>query len=297
MPKRDYDNWLISLEADNFSSFIKVWFAYLATVHELVLKSCNEAEQEELKSRETGDGIFLDKYRTTHLPTLNINDSTQKIIKQCYDIGKEQIKKIHFKRFFVLYYKKIDDICFFNKEPIAINRDKYELDLSIRNNELHIGILIDANSPVMNKLKSRYIDFNFSLEATNENDIELVEDSFLFYRALADKCKIFLKKIKSNEGTKEYEEVQRKLQTLIQVIISILQREDLHQKIYKEKLSEISTKRESFEWIHEFSYGLRNVLFHKVVDPFDLEWTRIAKYTAQALYDIAVLNIEKLKAM
>ena len=149
----------------------------------------------------------------------------------------------------------------------------------------------------MTKLESRYIDFKFNLEVTNESDIELVENSVLFYRALADKCKIILKKIKANEGTKEYEEVQRKLQALIQVILSILQREDLHQKIYKEKLGEISTKRESLEWIQEFSYGLRNVLFHKVVDPFDQEWTRIAKYAAQALYDIAVLNIEKLKTM
>ena len=55
MAKRDYDNWLISLEADNFSSFIKVWFAYLATVHEIILKSVNAEEKKQLLKEMRGN--------------------------------------------------------------------------------------------------------------------------------------------------------------------------------------------------------------------------------------------------
>ena len=43
--------------------------------------------------------------------------------------------------------------------------------------------------------------------------------------------------------------------------------------------------------------GLRNVLFHRVVDPFDKNWTNIVKFASQALYDIVVLNIERLNTI
>ena len=82
--KNDYDNWLTCLESDNFSSFIKVWFAYLATIHEIVLKSCSKEEQDELLTKENGDGIFLDKFRNNHLDDIDILDSTKSIIRLCY---------------------------------------------------------------------------------------------------------------------------------------------------------------------------------------------------------------------
>lgn len=99
--KNDYDNWLTCLESDNFSSFIKVWFAYLATIHEIVLKSCSKEEQDELLTKENGDGIFLDKFRNNHLDDIDILDSTKSIIRLCYDSSKQQIKEIHSRRFFV----------------------------------------------------------------------------------------------------------------------------------------------------------------------------------------------------
>lgn len=295
--KNDYDNWLTCLESDNFSSFIKVWFAYLATIHEIVLKSCSKEEQDELLTKENGDGIFLDKFRNNHLDDIDILDSTKSIIRLCYDSSKQQIKEIHSRRFFVLFYKKIENVSIFNKEPIKIGNDEYKFDTTIHDNQLHIGVLVDNASPIIGKIRNQYFSFNIPLEPTNAKELNLVEDGDIFYKHVSHKYKTFFRQIKARKGTKEYEETERKLSALIQLIVSYLKREDIHSIIYKEKFKAEPTNKDATVWLHEFSYGLRNVLFHKVIDPFDKNWTMIAKYTSQALYDIVVLNIEKLKTM
>lgn len=295
--KNDYDNWLTCLESDNFSSFIKVWFAYLATIHEVVLKSCTKEEQNELLSKENGDGVFLDKFRDNHLNDIDILDSTKSIIRLCYDSSKQQIRKIHSRRFFVLFYRKIENVNIFDKESLVVEKDKYKFDTSIHNNELHIGVLVDNKSPIFSKIRNQYFSFNIPLEPSSDKELNIVEDGDLFYKHVSHKYKTFFRQIKARKGTKEYEETERKLSTLIQLIVSYLKREDIHSIIYKEKFKAEPTNKEAVVWLHEFSYGLRNVLFHKVIDPFDKSWTMIAKYTSQALYDIVVLNIEKLKTM
>lgn len=296
MAKRDYDNWLISLEADNFSSFIKVWFAYLASIHEIVLASCSTEESIELGSNENGDSIFLNKFRDNYLTSINIQPSTKSVIERCYQISKEQIIKMYPRRFFVLYYKKINNNPIFNKEPIIIYRDSYKLDVSINNNEMHIGILVEKNAPVANRLKKQYIDFKVPLEPQNQKDLKLVVNSDIFYKNLSNKAHILYKHINIAANTKEYEKVKAKLNTLVQTIIGLLKRENVHSLIYVEKFQTTPSDRDALVWLHEFSYGLRNILFHKVVDPFDKNWIMIAKYTSQALHDIVILNIQKLKS-
>lgn len=295
--KNDYDNWLTCLESDNFSSFIKVWFAYLATIHELVLKCCSEDEKAILESSEKGDKVFLDKFRDSYLHELVINDSTKSIIKECYESSKLQIKSVHSKKFFVLFYKRIENVDIFNKEPIVIDKDSYKFDVTIHNKELHIGVLVNDGSPIMSKIRNQYFYFNIPLEPTNAKELNIVENSELFYKYLSHKYKNFFRQIKAKKGTKEYEETERKLSALIQLIVSYLERENLYSIIYKEKFKSEPTNKDAVLWLHEFSYDLRNILFHKVIDPFDKKWTIIAKYASQALYDIVVLNIEKLKTM
>lgn len=295
--KNDYDNWLTCLESDNFSSFIKVWFAYLATIHEIVLKYCSEEEKVILVSSEKGDKGFLDKFRDNHLHELVINESTKSIIKECYESSKQQIKSVHSKKFFVLFYKRIEDVVLFNKEPIKIDKDSYKFDVTIHNKELHIGVLVDGNSPIISKIRKQYFYFNIPLEPTNAKELSTTEEEDLFYNHISHKYKIFHRQINAKKGTKVYEDTERKLSLLIQLIVSYLKREGLHSIIYKEKFKTEPTNKDAALWLHEFSYDLRNILFHKVIDPFDKGWTTTAKYASQALYDIVVLNIEKLKTM
>lgn len=195
-----------------------------------------------------------------------------------------------------MYYKKISNNAIFDKEPIIISRDSYKLDASINNNEIHLGILVDKDAPIANKLNKQYIDFKIPLEPQNQKELKLVDNSDTFYKNLSNKANILYKHINIATSTKEYEKVKAKLNTLIQTIIGLLKKENVHSLIYAEKFQSTPSDKEALIWLHEFSYGLRNILFHKVIDPFDKNWTMTAKYTSQALHDIVILNIQNLKS-
>ena len=59
-----YKSWLISLDSDNFTMYIKTWFAFLDSVHELILSSATVARRDELLATK-GDKVYLDEYRNT----------------------------------------------------------------------------------------------------------------------------------------------------------------------------------------------------------------------------------------
>ncbi len=295
MAERDYDNWLISLDSDNFSSFIKVWFAYLATIHEIVFKSVDTEKEKQLLDDRRGDGEFLKDYRENHLPHISINESTKSSIIECYKISKAHIKNIYPKYFFVTYYKKIEDCCLYNKEFARIGRNIFYYDIQITNDYLHIGVLFDAKAPINSSLKNRYIDIKIPLIPPSTN-LTLLENEEYFYKYILEESKSIFKQINISKTTKKYKEISNKLQNIFHFVINKA-RYDIYRLAYKEKFSESPTDAEVKEWFHEFSYSLRNVLFHRVVDPFDKNWTEIVKYASQALYDIVMLNIEMLQSI
>ena len=297
MAKRDYDNWLISLEADNFSSFIKVWFAYLATVHEIILKSVNAEEKKQLLKEMRGDGDFLKKYKESHLHHINISESTKLSIIECYRTSKSHIQKIYPEYYFVTYYKKIEDNALYENIQSVIEQNEFTFKVKIKKDHLYIGILFDENAPINALLKKRYIDTKIPL-IPDVKTIEILDNEEKFYRFILSKCNSVSKLIRAEKDSDDYNTTFSLLSRMFQFVINKTRNElDLYNSIYREKFRENPTENETKEWFFEFSYSLRNVLFHRVVDPFDKKWTNIVKYASQALYDIVVLNIEKLKTM
>ena len=163
MAKRDYDNWLISLEADNFSSFIKVWFAYLATVHEIILRSVNAEEKKQLLKEMRGDSYFLKKYKESHLHHINISESTKLSIIECYRTSKSHIQKIYPEYYFVTYYKKIEDNVLYTDIQSVIEQNEFVFKVRIEKDHLYIGILFEGDAPINTLLKKRYIDTKIPL--------------------------------------------------------------------------------------------------------------------------------------
>ncbi len=297
MAKRDYDNWLISLEADNFSSFIKVWFAYLATIHEIILKSVNAEEKKQLLKEMRGDGDFLKKYKESHLRHINISESTKLSIIECYRTSKSHIQKIYPEYYFVTYFKKIEDNVLYVDIQSIIEQNKFVFNVKIKKDHLSIGILFDENAPINALLKRRYIDAKIPL-IPDVKTIEILDDEEKFYRFVLSMSSPISKLIKAKRDSDDYNNTFSLLSRMFQFVINKTRNElDLYNSIYREKFRENPTENETKEWFFEFSYSLRNVLFHRVVDPFDKKWTNIVKYASQALYDIVVLNIEKLKTM
>lgn len=297
MAKRDYDNWLISLEADNFSSFIKVWFAYLATVHEIILKSVNAEEKKQLLKEMRGDGDFLKKYKESHFPHISISESTKLSIIECYKASKSHIQETYPEYYFVTYYRRINDNVLYTDASAIIEQNEFKYKVKIEKDHLFIGILFDENAPINALLKKRYIDTKIPM-IPDVKTIEVLDDEEKFYRFILSKCSSVSKLIRAEKDSDDYNNTFSLLSRMFQFVINKTRNElDLYNSIYREKFRDNPTENETKEWFFEFSYSLRNVLFHRVVDPFDKKWTNIVKYASQALYDIVVLNIEKLKTM
>lgn len=63
---------------------------------------------------------------------------------------------------------------------------------------------------------------------------------------------------------------------------------------------EIQNKPQYFDedltkWFVDFSYKLRNILFHFIIDPMDKDWQLLFKYTYLALKHLTEENIEILQ--
>lgn len=50
--------------------------------------------------------------------------------------------------------------------------------------------------------------------------------------------------------------------------------------------------REAKSWFYDFCYSLRNVMFHRVVDPFDERWSEVIKLAFQGLRELLLENIK-----
>ena len=51
------------------------------------------------------------------------------------------------------------------------------------------------------------------------------------------------------------------------------------------------------EWFIGFCYSLRNVLFHRTIDPFDNRWSGVMKSCYQGLREFLLSNIKILSEM
>lgn len=302
MEVKEYDNWLVCLESDNFASFIKVWFAHLASMHDIVLNNLVPEERVKLIADMHGDGVFLRKYKDEVLPQIELSESTRSSIIECYNMSKAHIKANYPEYYHLTYYKKIPDVVICQKEPVSIQQDSYLFDIIVtKTNKLCIGLLLDNNSsgniPLMDKLKKRYISIELDL-VPNKDNLWMIDDKEKFPKHLWYTLRKELwKNIKSTEGTKVYENSKFKLDKIAFLIANTycVHVNDLQSIIYKEKIDESAQEKDIKEWFHEFTYSLRNVLFHRVVNPFDSNWSNIVKVASQALHDIVKYNIEQLK--
>lgn len=241
MDSQDYKNWIISLNSDNFSTYIKVWFAYLASIHELILSSLKEEDKDAFVSNRQGDSIYLKTYKKDIAPKIIIEETTRNAIIRCYKKSKQIIKENFPEFFHVTYYKKIQPIDVFTKEPINISNDFYKFDVKIKNNDLEIGLLLVKNNkgqiPLQKKLNKIYYSAVVPLDVKGKN-LWMINDNNKFRRFVFDNCMSqFEKNIVAKTKTKLHKEILGKFRDVF-IIIVYNKCANLQQKIYK-KISQI----------------------------------------------------------
>ena len=289
-----YKSWLTSLDSDNFAMFIKTWFAYLASIHELVNVSLLGEEKEQAADTR-GDKFFLDTYREKILNTIALNDIAKSNILSVYEISDRTIQQNYPQYYFESYYKRIIPSDFAKDDIRSFGKDDYKLNIHIKKDEIFIGILI-INEVIKDKIKTQYVKIDIPL-IPKETKLEILKEERLFYQMLRTSLKEKMyKNIKPAETTKAFSEVQVKFDIVIQYIITEFERANLHKLIYvkwcdRDNIIEKDIK----EWFHGFCYNLRNILFHRIIDPFDSDWSTIMKTSYQGLREMLLLNITELE--
>lgn len=289
-----YKSWLTSLDSDNFAMFIKTWFAYLASIHELVNACLPEEEKDQVESTR-GDKFFLDTYREKILNIIALNDIAKSNILSVYEISDRTIKQSYPQYYFESYYKKINPSDFAKDDERSFGKDDYKLNIQINKDEIFVGVLI-RNESIKDRINKQYVKIKIPL-IPKEEELDVLKNERLFYQKVRTYLKEKLyKNIKHAEATKAFDEIRLKLDVVIQYITTEFERANLHKLIYvkwcdKENIVEKDIK----EWFHGFCYNLRNILFHRIIDPFDSDWSAIMKTSYQGLREMLLLNITELE--
>ena len=289
-----YKSWLTSLDSDNFAMFIKTWFAYLASIQELVNKTLSEEEKRQAENTK-GDKYFLDTYRDNILNNIVLNNIAKSNIISVFEVSDRTIKQNYPKYYFESYYKKITPSDFAKDDERSFGKNDYKLNISIKQDAMFIGILIKTEA-IKDKIKTQYVKIDIPL-IPKETELEILKEERLFYQMLRTSLKEKMyKNIKPAETTKAFSEVQAKFDIVIQYIIAEFERANLHKLIYvrwcdRDNIIEKDIK----EWFHGFCYNLRNILFHRIIDPFDSDWSTIMKTSYQGLREMLLLNITELE--
>jgi len=286
------ENWLVSLDSDNISLFIKTWFAYLASIHDLVI---NQMSDTTILDNLRGDKFFLDKYRNDILGNISINDVLKENIIATYINSKETILVNYPEYYFQTFYKKIPEISLFSEEAVLISRDEYKFNISVAPKGFFISILI-ISEPIRIRVNSVFMQKKFPI-TPDESKLTMIDNGSLFYDYIRDNIRLLLyNNIKHAPNTIAYNEVKGKFDFLLQLIMSKIIINDVRNLIYKPWYEQGNIVEDDLkDWFHGFCYNLRNVLFHRIIDPFDINWSKTMRTSYQGLRELLMLNIEEIE--
>ena len=286
-----YKNWLVSLDSDNFSMYIKTWFAFLASVHELVLLKATPADREKLLQQK-GDKPFLEAYRP-ELNNIQLTDNAKQNIIDAFECSKDTVRSDYPEYYFQTYFKKIVEYNVIKGENVRFGSNQYVFNVSVKKDAVHVGVHMLGS--IQKHIKQQFIQQNINFtKHVNFNDIIDLDEFFYLVVRYASRD-LFYDNVIYQYGTEEYSKTTQQLDILLNHIDKRLREENLHKNIFnvwcnKERLVERDLK----EWFFDFCYALRNVMFHRIIDPFDSRWSSIMKYCYQGLRELLLENIRLL---
>jgi len=310
--KDKYSIWLALTETDYVTMFIKTWFTFLATLHEMLPNS----------SGGIGDGKIINSYKEKIFDEIqmNIDEEFIKNVLKAYHIGRtEALRSDEFlKDYFETYYKL---------------NDSYSREFNYRYKGKQTSLLLRMckNGKKDYKLEVKLLDerkkfkdyfgnkieteLNFSIETVaSENRMFENKGEFIntIIKSVVDKAG----NVVNSKSTLDERGKTKRLNFLKDECINDMKRQlndelDLKQifnlspdnkiETLNPETLEIEDKPKSFDeditkWFIDFSYKLRNILFHFIIDPLDKNWQELFKYSYLALKHLSEQNINYLNS-
>lgn len=293
-----HSHWLKCLDSDNFSIFIKTWFAFLASVHQLVITCATPEKKDELELAK-GDKPFLDEFKSLY-HRIKLNDLSTKNILDVFQTSRQVIFDYFPQYYYQTYFKKLvpNKICIKEPYSLPIRRGlntSYKLDIELSEKHLTIGILF-TDERIFDHIHEHYV--YVKLEIGTLPDVHLlIENPNVFYDYIRSKLSDKLvNNIRDPLGSPYYNKTLEKISAVILKIDQFLKTADCHKTIFVPWITtDKPIEGDLKEWFFDFCYKLRNILFHRIIDPFDDNWSRIIKYSHQGLRELLLENIRLLK--
>jgi hypothetical protein len=141
-----YKNWLVSLESDNFSLFIKTWFAFLSSIQRLHSDTKEDSPD--------GDKKFINAYAKGYLKKVSLEQVLRANIIRVYELSKPLIMTEYNSFYFSTFYR--------------LNMD-YHLEIIDKLNDLNLSFKVTG--------KDKERRFDIRLRSTNKK----FQDIFGFY--------------------------------------------------------------------------------------------------------------------
>lgn len=289
------EHWKASVEIDYLALYIKTWFAFLTSVKQI---------HPDIQST-IGDGPILKHYIENLALPNNYDSDIKKFIKESFDVGQRIIKRDLPSSFFGKFYLINDNYSFDLPHTNHIQfKIQYRKQLSGKHKPNLYITFKSTQEQFHNKFKVYFFAFNISISDIIENNIYTNKDSLVTY-IIGELRKKGIIHIEAIPNLQESGINQRKayLETILTLISQQWRPHFSVNEIFKplpvpgfpEGYDENSHKLVVLRWFVRFSYDLRNILFHHIIDPFDEEWLKLFKSTFFALNEIVNHNINTIR--
>ncbi len=295
MSNDKYKNWRQSIDVDYFSLYIKSWFAYLSTLHELY-KDIDIS---------LGDGKLIkhakEEIKIPENTTENIYKSISEIHKASDELilNDETLKKYHFYTFY-----KLNEKFKIKKELKNVTKFDYKIKIG-KNNEnkkqkiLYIEIKDDRKTTkdLLKKNKKYFLEGKIPIDnfikANNYKKDKIISDLQNdvtknlnpLYTSLTEKQKQTLRK-----------NFNKAIVSCFQSLRNNFEIDELFQPLPYENYTKPDEDKKLLElkWFVDFVYKLRNILFHSIINPLDDKWQPIYKNAFIVLRELVDDNIKKI---
>lgn len=290
-------NWKSSVEIDYLALYIKTWFAFLSSVkyiHPNIVSN-------------VGDGAVLRHYIDNIALPANFEQEIQRNIEKSYRVGKEIIKRDLPSSFFGKFYSIDNTYDFRLPERNHVRfRMRYRTQFQGQKNP---NLFIEYKSvqrQFNTKFRTYFFSHNIFIRDIIDNDIYLSKDNVVDHiiQCLRDHG---YGHIENMPGLQLTGKNQRKAY-LDTVLTDISQQwrplfliNELFQPLpvadFPDGYDTNANKLSVLRWFIRFSYDLRNILFHHIIDPFDEEWLKLFKTTYLALKEVVNHNLIQIEQM
>lgn len=304
-----YKNWRTSIEGDYFSLYIKTWFSFLSTLHELYPEKINSI----------GDGGLI-KHSADNMQVPNNYDTEIAPAIKLMFISAESLMKSEFEEYYFSSFYELNKIYRFKEKnidghisltvsktkeifpPTAVGtrkRQKDKLYFEIRSTQVQflkhlkpiVGVsstyTLNTNVDLGKIIRDKNYDDKFQIISLAKSQIYNQIDKLFIERNHTDKQK-----------EKAFEFFEKIIELSFQHWAQNFDIDKLFKKMpNKDYPNTEHSKRQTLKWFIKYSYKLRNVLFHIIIDPFDKDWQPIYKNTYIALKELVDENIRQIEAI